>query len=84
MILEREKTLSSLISSRCKASLFFKISFPFLVILSLIILFVFLYFEVIAFRNNLLCSSFVSRYMLEILSEKAIVFFESWINLMSS
>ena len=47
--------------------------------------FVFLYFELIAFRNNfLLCSSLVSRHMLEVLSAKVVVFFELSINLMSS
>ena len=46
--------------------------------------FVFLYFEVIAFHNNLLCCSLVSRYMLEALSARVIVFFELWVKLMSS
>ena len=41
----------------------------------------FFYFELIGFLNNLLCSSFVSRYILEVLSLKAIVFFELRINL---
>ena len=80
----KKQLLSSLISSRFKASLFFKISFPFLFILSLIFVFVFFYFEVIGFRNNWLCSSFLSRYMFEVLSAEVIVFFELWINLMSS
>ena len=80
----KKQLRSSLISSQCKASLFLKISFPFLFILSLILAFVFVYFEVIAFRNNLLCYSFLSRYMLEVLFAKVIVFFELWINLMSS
>ena len=80
----KKQLLSSLMSSRCKASFFFKMSFPFLFILSLIFVFVFLYFEVISFRNNLLCSSFVSQYMLEVLSAKVIAFFELWINLISS
>ena len=81
---KKKQLLSSLITSQCKASLFFKISFPFLLILSLIFVFVFLYFKVIAFRNNLLCSSFVSRYMLEVLFPKVTVFFELWINPLSS
>ena len=83
-----------MISSWYKASLFFKIYFPFLFILSLIFVFFFLYFEVIAVRNNLLCSSFVSRYMLEViyprrsflsLSCELICFnlFYEWINLFS-
>ena len=59
-------------------------SLPFSFILTLIFVFVFLYFQVTAFRDNLLCSPFVSRYMLEFLSAKVIVFFELWINLMSS
>ena len=79
----KKQILSLLISSRCKASLFFKISFPYLFISSLIFVFVFLYFEVIVFRNYLVCLSVVSRYMLEFLSVKVIVFFELWINLMS-
>ena len=79
----KKKLLPSLIYGQCKASLFFKLSFPFLFILSLIFVFVFLYFGVIAFRNNLLCSSFVSRYMLEVLSAKVFVFFELWVNLTS-
>ena len=51
----KKQLLSSLISSRFKTSLFFRISFSFFCLFYLWFLYVFLYFEVIAFRNNMWC-----------------------------